>query len=442
MDIQLQTARRALERLVPSVEVHASVVNQRQLEARVPHARHRAKARAGEVVGSESAAIWFMYVGRIHLLELSRQIPLSSAERRFLKHFSRGIVGLIDDTAVPANRTAQRIAAREALEHLVVTRFIRKGRNATNFFMPSQVLHLLSELTLKRYEGSACTSGFVYVSDLDDFKGHISRGGVYAVDEFKDEELSPTLEFFDSPASYRYVDGKNAFYVADNQGRIAGVVRLLDPATFPRSFRAVNAHLIPLLTAPGSRGWVGRAGDRLEVDVVVAESVLLRRTAGHWQFIDLAILRNLIKIAGCNEAVTGAIVRLLLLCAEIGKGTVILIPEKDQRFPRSVGRIDESALGRDLSRLVRGETVEDAERKGIAVGLLTSDGLTTISSSGRIVRAGDIIDTSSAKGHGEVGGGRTQAAVAASDYGLAIKVSEDGPLSVYSRGELLLRFQL
>ena len=70
---------------------------------------------------------------------------------------------------------------------------------------------------------------------------------------------------------------------------------------------------------------------------------------------------------------------------------------------------------------------------------MTSDGLTTIGRSGMVLGAGDIINLQSSNKNIS-GGGRTQAAISASSFGLAVKVSEDGPISIFKDGALQIRF--
>lgn len=71
------------------------------------------------------------------------------------------------------------------------------------------------------------------------------------------------------------------------------------------------------------------------------------------------------------------------------------------------------------------------------LGLLSSDGLTVFNKNGDVIDCGSIIDLSG--GNGQVtGGGRTQAASIASNYGISIKISEDGPISVFEKGSCIL----
>jgi len=72
--------------------------------------------------------------------------------------------------------------------------------------------------------------------------------------------------------------------------------------------------------------------------------------------------------------------------------------------------------------------------------LLSMDGATLIEQSGRILAAGAILRVPG----GSPGGGRTAAAHAISDYGVGIKVSQDGPIKAFVKegGELIEHFSM
>jgi DNA integrity scanning protein DisA with diadenylate cyclase activity len=126
---------------------------------------------------------------------------------------------------------------------------------------------------------------------------------------------------------------------------------------------------------------------------------------------------------------------VLLAISDMRRGTLILIPDDEERLPPTAGHIDNSKIGRTLYQLLQGQLISTLRTRQAAVGMLTSDGLTTIARSGCVLNCGEIVHM------GEVddtlrqaGGGRTQAAIAASRYGLVIKISEDGPISFYKDG--------
>ncbi|MFH2060338.1 MAG: hypothetical protein ABIJ59_15750 [Pseudomonadota bacterium] len=56
-----------------------------------------------------------------------------------------------------------------------------------------------------------------------------------------------------------------------------------------------------------------------------------------------------------------------------------------------------------------------------------------------VISCGDIIDLTKAAEKSIQGGGRSQAAIASSYYGLSILISQDGPVSFFEKGELLIQ---
>jgi hypothetical protein len=72
--------------------------------------------------------------------------------------------------------------------------------------------------------------------------------------------------------------------------------------------------------------------------------------------------------------------------------------------------------------------------------LLSMDGATILQQDGRIVTAGAILQVPG----GSAGGGRLAAAQAIAQYGVGIKVSQDGPIAGWTAtaGEMTKRFSL
>jgi hypothetical protein len=115
---------------------------------------------------------------------------------------------------------------------------------------------------------------------------------------------------------------------------------------------------------------------------------------------------------------------------------LILIPYDDTKLPATVGQIDTSPLASLLNAQLEQATVSSIFKANAGVQVLASDGITIISVGGKLMTCGRIIDLSGVAGG--VGGGRTQAATAASHFGLAIKVSADGPISAFRDGKKIL----
>jgi hypothetical protein len=118
----------------------------------------------------------------------------------------------------------------------------------------------------------------------------------------------------------------------------------------------------------------------------------------------------------------------------------LLIPEDHQVLPPAVGKIDHTEVGDKLRALIQSQHIAELNSTNSLMGIVASDGLTTISREGLILSCGDIIDISRAALLQSQGGGRSQAGIAASFFVLSIKMSQNGPLSFWHQGKLLLQF--
>jgi hypothetical protein len=141
-----------------------------------------------------------------------------------------------------------------------------------------------------------------------------------------------------------------------------------------------------------------------------------------------------------NEKEASHLVRLLFALSSARLGSAILIAHDPANLPPIVKAIDHSLLGAELVRSLGTLKLDQQHAASTLFGILSSDGLTTFSKDGTLLAAGQIIaldPNQTAKG-----GGRSQAVAAASSFGLALKVSEDGPISLFKNGEQLLKIEI
>jgi len=183
---------------------------------------------------------------------------------------------------------------------------------------------------------------------------------------------------------------------------------------------------------PG-RVWCGFIGLNDDVQVRTAQGLSLSWRANHWQVRDDTILCALLADAGATMELAELLARTLQAMAELRTGALVLIPDDDNVLPVTVGQIDTSTLASLLNAQLEQTTFSSVFKANAAVQVLGSDGITIISETGKLLACGRIIDLS--RVIGGTGGGRTQAATAASHFGLAIKVSADGPISAFRGGE-------
>jgi DNA integrity scanning protein DisA with diadenylate cyclase activity len=123
------------------------------------------------------------------------------------------------------------------------------------------------------------------------------------------------------------------------------------------------------------------------------------------------------------------------------RGALLLVVPADGVPPDVVGHIDTSSVGDQIRGSVVGTTLEQLAANRSAAGLLSTDGMTTIDTAGTVLQAGVIVSLANAGISDGGGGGRTQAARAASRNGLVLKVSEDGPISLFRDGHEIVKLQ-
>lgn len=439
---QIDSIKQLIVELVPCCVVTYSYGAQPSHSETQWFTETRTGEQAGLQITDHSASFW-VENGKDqseHAFRISRQeAPFTKKEKRVIRAIfdvcRANTIGNEKDVVF----TQHSISSQFSMSHFVISYFMR-GSNHACLWTSIIGLILLQKLSYKKYEGDMCTSGFVCLKTIsgESVQKRIAEQGEYVFEPFE-EPVPLNSAFFDKPLSYRYVDGRNSFYVIDNHETVLGVLRNVEPKDYDIIDRSTFAHIEKLKSIPGFR-WLAYSGFHNDVYVHTRKGPVFQWDQGVWKNRELTTIEQLITNFGANPAFSKTLVRVLYTLSELRSGTLIFIT-KDQALPSVIGKIDETALGKALCSTMNGLTLDELRQSNGVIGLLTSDGMITFDTSGVLMDCGAIIDLSKGeKGATIVGGGRSQAACAASQYGLAIKVSEDGPISVYENTEK--RFEL
>lgn len=159
-----------------------------------------------------------------------------------------------------------------------------------------------------------------------------------------------------------------------------------------------------------------------------------------WSATDQKLFVEILESDGLDHALAEKLTLCCLAISDMRFGALLLVVSNEGVRPTPAGNIGDVGISTALKRFARGKMISNLIDTNEAVGILTSDGLTTIDRTGRILSAGEIIELQTEGGPRVSGGGRTQAAIAASKYGFAIKISEDGPISLFKDGRLQIKF--
>lgn len=383
-----------------------------------------------------NARLWFSWHSEERPLAFAierDEVGLTDAERQLIEQIPAAVADLAGASSVAG--LSLKFSSKIGFGDLLVARFLDPVApgldNRVSLFL------VLQDLSFRYYEDKRCSSGFYFTDDLEGFQARVATTN-YLYYPF-DDPLPFTFSLFDAPASFRYVDGRNSYYVVDAELRLHGLVRLRNPDSFSLVGRLRNQHLAGLLALPG-QPWVAFVGLREEVYVIVNPDLQLKWSRNHWLLRDRVLIFRVLQRSGLEQDLQELFVSLLFALSEGGIGASILIPDDPARLPRAIGKIDHTLIGDHLRRMIQRSTVVELNATNSLLGILGSDGLTTISREGLILSCGDIIDISEAALLQSQGGGRSQAGLAASFYGLSIKISQNGPLSFFFHGRLLLQY--
>jgi DNA integrity scanning protein DisA with diadenylate cyclase activity len=100
----------------------------------------------------------------------------------------------------------------------------------------------------------------------------------------------------------------------------------------------------------------------------------------------------------------------------------------------AINDANRNQIDRSFDRVVRNQKIQSLPR-AIVVELAALDGAIVLANSGQILAYGAILQPRRTGRIRGTEGSRTKAAIGASNYGLAIKVSADGDVGVYYEGD-------
>ena len=210
-----------LQELIPSVAIQCQTLASADEFKNKGFTKKGIAGSAGLHYGAGVVSIWFdLSHGAVCVLRLSRaHVALTHREADLLGRLPDALSAVLVSPGPRGLELSQRIAARLSLSTILVARYLRGG-SAGTYWTPALILTALQQLTFRRYEGNRCTTGFVYTS-----KPHLYRKGL-PIDEYNFIPFAKSIRMsttkLGSPATFRYVDGRNSFYLIDNWQTLFG----------------------------------------------------------------------------------------------------------------------------------------------------------------------------------------------------------------------------
>lgn len=200
----------------------------------------------------------------------------------------------------------------------------------------------------------------------------------------------------------------------------------------------------------------GRCGIALtrQGDILVFDEGALKFTYrfGRWRYWNhshvVKLLRDRARAQRVPPSIVGKVVGSIYRAAldisfrRSGGLLVILHNQRDLRkivrTGDAIGDVDRNASDQNFDQVVQSHKMQSMPR-AIAVEIASLDGAVVLSNSGTVLAYGAVLQPRKAgKLHGSEGS-RTKAAIGASNYGLAVKISSDGDITIYYNGREFFR---
>lgn len=230
-----------------------------------------------------------------------------------------------------------------------------------------------------------------------------------------------------------------------HSGDIVGIVALPSSPSESVGSAVLPTELQPIasLVRPGTAAFVcARNGD---LYVVLPNGAVFVRSHGRWQYQNFAAFQALL-LQHVPQPIARPLLRLMLDLSFSRSGALFSIPAVAEGLRELVPDHAHSQRTNGALRAAISELrVDSAAHRQILLAAAAVDGAIVVSQSGVVLDVACMIgepDSAAlaSAGHSKLTrfpGARSTAAWNASIFGLGIKVSEDGPISVFAKGQLV-----
>jgi DNA integrity scanning protein DisA with diadenylate cyclase activity len=289
------------------------------------------------------------------------------------------------------------------------------------------IQEVLTKISLSKIENKQLYSGLVIVNNYENFKTN------YYDDLFYDIDCKPSLREVDKIKQpfLEVVDGSLSFLVVDKELNVKG---LFFPDKSPKGLAIIETDNKKMM----SECLIVKIEGSNLVRVAVNNKMIYEIQNGFVRIRDYNALRNIfndildeLNITDCRDDILSNIIEISFL----KKGTIIVMGES----------VDESKYSKGVRGQINLKSLRSGTliyRKTILTHLSKTDGAIFINNNLLVYCFGAILKIDNTESNTAIGGGsRTHSARIFSSENhnvLVVKISEDGPISLFYEGQLKL----
>ncbi|MFV0350657.1 MAG: hypothetical protein ACK5JO_18970 [Halodesulfovibrio sp.] len=369
-------------------------------------------------------------------VQFFRGLSFSDLEKRFLDH----VVDVFNSAFNDDFHSGMDMAYCSAMASVsVMDMAVAKFVGNMHWYEVFRIIQNIKSLSYEKYEGSAVKTGLLVFDGRTDFG--IRRPGVNFIEfsELDSKGIILNDLVLRDAAFYRYVDGYDSFYACDVSGVVKGYYNI-EESVMSSFDKICGQKVLSVLNVDGNSMFYIGITSYSDVEIYKSNKSRIVFRRGKWRIFDCSVI----------DAVVGNVEfdiepwRCFYALSKIRKGSLVLFTDRfgeieDDRFIKK--HIDSGSGVFDVIReSVKKCGVRSVVESGELLRMLTTDGMVMFSSDFRqVMDINAIVDTSKAPSNEMGGGGRSTAAASASMYGIAVKVSEDGPISIYRNGRCVYK---
>lgn len=309
----------------------------------------------------------------------------------------------------------------------------------------ASIIEMLRVAALSSYENRPISTGVMLLGTSAD----PVRPGVppTSVVVSYDESLARIKSFF------RFAEGVHTLFLASSEGRLLNIIDIRRWASGTRQNSLTPRAFQPHARATAQHGHVCAVLSPSREIMIFAEGTEMFTFRGAaWHLVDAQAKYRLWADAVGDEPLAARIFQTARDLSDAREGALfVVVREPDIAVPQLVApadrldlpirELDEQERGsewptrRHLLHLLERRTITDLD-PSVFMGLAAIDGATVTDRSGRLLAAGAILRHPPSQlldAGGGAEGARTTAAMAASQFGPVLKVSEDGIMTFFDR---------
>ncbi len=317
-------------------------------------------------------------------------------------------------------------------------------------FQPSMIAHqlrvnnysidlslgLLSDfqrIILRDYEGEPVSTGVILTRNFYYIKQNAEKIGI-TITPIK--KLSFKNSFLRTKRGLILVDGKNSLFVISRQRKIYAVATRRDDFDGEIEEKEYIPQPQWIYRVLRGRDWAILTTQNREIELICRGLLKLRYKNGLWSTVPLSSFFDSFRIYSSDSKCAKKLLWLIEDLSARRKGALFVIVD-NSKIPEGLIENRKDMVDSTLKGMLNIENAPTEIIKNMSI----IDGAVILSKTGAILASGTHIRPHPLVKGRSVEGTRSAAALSASYFGYAIKISRDGDVTAYNKGKIMFHIE-